>query len=398
MNITKKFRIFLLSILIAGCPVVVIHAQELIAVHPLRAAPGTEELARYFYLTMLQQIPFVDDTDFRPFPIDLTRLPPDVPAGGFPPWVCPSPVITGGASYALTGESVPDADAPGNVRIRLYLWRMEGARLLGSDEMTVSGRADIEMATPFFLEWVFSWIEPTAEPETIVLTERERVYVEVEVERIVEVKRFVDVGIRQPYEPSWLYLGIRLGGGGSRWVFDEIFARGVVDTKTFISANIALYAELAITNLFSLQTEANFIMDIGRAETLPDTYPNSEGTLSTLGLQIPLLLKFTLRNERLKAGIFAGPYFYFPLGQHSCCNAGACNYVKRDFEYAAVPGILFGMNFGWRMGRGNIILDGRIEYDGLWFESDTISKIHYRTNFRFNIGYEIGFFSKRNRR
>ncbi|MCL2295265.1 MAG: hypothetical protein FWC36_10465, partial [Spirochaetes bacterium] len=211
MNITKKFRIFLLSILIAGCPVVVIHAQELIAVHPLRAAPGTEELARYFYLTMLQQIPFVDDTDFRPFPIDLTRLPPDVPAGGFPPWVCPSPVITGGASYALTGESVPDADAPGNVRIRLYLWRMEGARLLGSDEMTVSGRADIEMATPFFLEWVFSWIEPTAEPETIVLTERERVYVEVEVERIVEVKRFVDVGIRQPYEPSWLYLGIRLG-------------------------------------------------------------------------------------------------------------------------------------------------------------------------------------------
>ena len=32
-------------------------------------------------------------TEFMPTPVDMTNLPPDVPEGGNPPYICPSPSI-----------------------------------------------------------------------------------------------------------------------------------------------------------------------------------------------------------------------------------------------------------------------------------------------------------------
>ena len=179
-----------------------LEAQEVIAMHPFRATSEAENMSNLFFQRLRQELPTVSDGDYRDFLIDLTRLPADVPEGGFPPWICPSPSITADSAFALTGEASPDEDFPGSFRIRVYLWRMEGARLLGSDETTVATLEDLN-TLPYFLDWILSWIEDGFEP-TVVYTEAEPII----------------VYAGTPYEHKWLYLGLRGGGGYSRWTYD----------------------------------------------------------------------------------------------------------------------------------------------------------------------------------
>ena len=148
-------------------------AQEPVAMHPMIGPPETQEIAAAFFDRARREVVIVSGGKYIAFNIDLSRLPPDVPEGGFPPWICPSPSITASAAYAITGEAAPDPDTPEAFRMRLYLWKMEGARLLGSDEMTVTGPEDLE-ATPAFIEWVLSWI--VEEEPVIVYVDSQQTY------------------------------------------------------------------------------------------------------------------------------------------------------------------------------------------------------------------------------
>ena len=328
-----------------------LQAQEIIALHPFKGPAEGEAITGLFFERIEQELPNAGGGNFRGFPINLAQLPPDVPPGGFPPWICTSPSVTGTSAFAITGEAAPDQYFEGAFRMRLYLWRMEDARLLGSDELTVMGPDDLEPLVGF-LDWVLSWIESDVSPENIAT---------------------VGIGYLSPYHQSWLYLGLRGGGGYSRWIYDYR------DVTEMASANIALQASFYFTRFFAVHTELNLLSD----------FRMGQGFFMSLNLNIPVMLKLVFIGERVKAGVFGGVYFHLPLTQLGN------NVFVTYYDYQAdFPGFVFGLSVGWRLGPGNLFFDGRFEYDRHWFNTE-LKRINSRDSVRFNIGYEIGLFRKR---
>jgi hypothetical protein len=94
--------------------------------------------------------------DFQPVRIDMAKLPDDVPDGGFPPFVCPSPSLIRANPYALTGE-VTRTDT-GSWSLRLYLWGMADARLVFTSTLTARNMNEYRLLLPGLLEKLFSQI------------------------------------------------------------------------------------------------------------------------------------------------------------------------------------------------------------------------------------------------
>jgi len=94
--------------------------------------------------------------DFQPVQIDMTNLPDDVPPGGFPPFVCPSPSLIKTNPLALTGE-VTRTDT-GSLTLRLYLWEMRDFRLVFTSKLTARNMSEYRLLLPGLLEKLFSQI------------------------------------------------------------------------------------------------------------------------------------------------------------------------------------------------------------------------------------------------
>ena len=369
MRTNRPSRFILLIFLISHSLFLIsnLYAQEVIAVHPFRGSEETETIATGYFERQRQEIPRVSEGKYSVFPIDLSRLPPDVPEGGFPPWICPSPSITGDAIYAITGEAAVDPDYDDSFRLRAYLWQLDGQRLLGSDEMSVSGIGDLSSVAAF-VEVILSWIIDDN------LTEASVVYV-------------TGDSSNTSYEQKWLYLGLRGGAGYSRWTYDHGPGYTAADQSIIhlYGGNISLQAALNLLPFLYLQAEGNIIADYGPVRDF--TTGESDGNYLSVALKVPIMVKFRWKGDHLRGGVFAGAYWHYPLHQ-----------TKEHFKYQAdPPGIVGGMHVGWGMGPGNLFLDLRMEYDGRWFSSsrEQREEIHYSNSVRFNVGYEMGFFPKR---
>jgi len=94
--------------------------------------------------------------NFQPVRIDMTNLPNDVPEGGFPPFICPSPSLIKTNPYALTGE-VTRTDS-GSLSLRLYLWEMANTRLVFTSTLTARNMSEYRLLLPGLLEKLFSQI------------------------------------------------------------------------------------------------------------------------------------------------------------------------------------------------------------------------------------------------
>jgi len=95
--------------------------------------------------------------DFRPVRIDMTNLPDNIPEGGFPPFICPSPSLTKSNFLALTGE-VARTDT-GSLTLRLYLWEMMGMRLVFTSTLTARNMSEYRLLLPGLLEKLFSQLK-----------------------------------------------------------------------------------------------------------------------------------------------------------------------------------------------------------------------------------------------
>ena len=97
---------------------------------------------------------------FRSVVIDMTNLPDDVPEGGNPPYICPSPSLIKSYPIALTGELSTDPDDDEWWHLRLYLWEMNETRLVFSDEVTAYDREEIAAGlNGGWLQWLFDWLK-----------------------------------------------------------------------------------------------------------------------------------------------------------------------------------------------------------------------------------------------
>jgi hypothetical protein len=95
--------------------------------------------------------------DFRPVRIDMTNLPNNVPEGGFPPFICPSPSLIKSNPLALTGE-VSRTDT-GSLSLRLYLWEMADTRLVFTSTLTARNMNEYKLLLPRLLEKLFSQLK-----------------------------------------------------------------------------------------------------------------------------------------------------------------------------------------------------------------------------------------------
>jgi hypothetical protein len=404
----RKLPICLALILLFVFP---LSAKETIALHPFWGEP--EEAAELFYDVLIRTMRGFSDS-YTAYPISLNPLPPDIPPGGFPANVCPSPALTAGASYAITGRITEDVDFHDSYRVRLYLWMMEGNYLLAVEEMTANDRYTSEARMPHLLGWLLSWIDKTAaarEPDWIFFERPTTiVFPPSQARESWDSAKWLYIGPKNtggeattavenpeqwvylgPESEKWFRLGMRTGMGTSQWYnkVNRDTITGNLDVSSFWNAFFALHASVRLLRFLDFQTEVNVAADFGSAgEVTPDGIKGT-GIAASWSVTIPLLAKLTLRGSHLSAGIFAGPYLYLPL---AVTNGGSLNeYLdyKPDF-----PGLTAGLSLGWRLGPGNIFLDGRFEYDGHWY-SENKTPAYYRNTVKISTGYEFGILNKK---
>ena len=409
MECRRILSCFMLMLLVTVLPA----DETTIALHPFKGGP--EDIAKSFFDVLFYTV-MDDPASYTVYSITLKDHTADIPDGGFPANICPSPSITAGASYVITGEVDWDPDYLNSYRLRLYLWGMDDSRLLAIDEMTAAGRESCEALMPNLLAWLLSWIgtDKPAQVEPIMIVQEPIMIVQESV-RISEERpvtaswdstRWIYIGPKGsgerstavenpeqwvymgPEREQWLHLGLRAGMGSSQWYYnlDNNKAKGIIN---FWNASVALQAAVHIVRFLDIQTEVNVAADFGTVGIDSPGGMEEGGVAASWSMTVPLLVRLNLRGSHLKAGIFAGPYLYLPLGTSNGDSLG--DYL--DYR-PNQPGVTFGLNLGWRVGPGNLFLDGRFDYDGKWF-SDDKELAYYRNSVKISTGYEFGFINKK---
>jgi hypothetical protein len=332
-------------------------AAQTIALHPLKG--DSPEVAKRVFDEMVQAL-FGLPTPYIPYQINLEDDETlDISTGGLPAYICPQPILTKGAPYAITGEVLSISDSVHT--IRLYLWDMSSRVVLISDALIVDTDEDEAKNLSHLLAWMLSWIdrekpavtsEPVAEPE------------------------------------YWLSFGTRLGGGDSSWYFntlDHNFNKKEYVTH-FLNGNFALTGTVHLLPWLALQAEVNFSIDFSQ----PWNTEATEGFLVSSYLTIPLLVRFNWRSGNLMTSIYPGVYFYLPLFKTENENLGS------RFDYKPnPPGFFFGGSIGWKLGPGYLFVDGRFEYDGVYWETPPSDRAFYRNMVKLGVGYEMSFVKKK---
>jgi hypothetical protein len=307
----------------------------------------------------------------------MKNLPDDVPEGGFPPYVCPSPSLTKTAPYAMTGELVFDED--GLYHLRLYLWEMASVRLLYTDEIAVQDREECERFLPPTLEWLFSWVsrpeEPTAETPPVIVSAPPRTV-----------------------EEHWLYLGLKVGSS-LRFYYRPI-ASPFIDNDSHHYYNViaGLQASVYFLPFLGLQVEGLFTNDYApyRAYDSLDTVASGSlswynAPFSAYSLMFPLTLKATLRRSFMSASILAGAYYVMPMGKMRNQALGG------TFDYSLNPplGYTAGINLGMKAGPGDVFLDIRWAQDLGETLTASGDSVYHRSMVSIALGYELGLFRRK---
>jgi hypothetical protein len=327
--------------------------------------------------------------NFRPSRINMNpaNLPDDVPEGGFPPFVCPSPSLTRNMPYALTGEIVEDPDT-GGWSLRLYLWKMTESRLIFSDRLTAFDRETCRTILPGLLEWIFSWIpEDNPQPAGGSDGEPRIVYVNVPAE-VAETDRPAEADkpriVNIPTEADkWLYFGLRAGGGllihTDPWLIENAYKFG---GNVYTNIHMALHMHFQPFNTLGLQVEGIFSTDSLEGFKLFETFT----------ITLPVMVRFTLRKNSSVFSALGGIYFPFILGK-----------LKDGFEYAPPPmGLTAGLQIGSKAGPGALFFDLRFSMDftNVWQKED-IPNIYsresgyHRIMINIGVGYELGVITKK---
>jgi hypothetical protein len=337
-----------------------VFAQEAIAVHPLSDEAGTP-MTGIFFDELIKAIPNVPDYVgvYRPYAIDLVNnRPADVPPGGFPPYICPSPSLTAGAAYAITGEVGRSKDDPGEYWVRMYVWQMSNGRLIASDMVTAADRQSSAASYPYVLAYLFSIIDEgkqaVAQPQ-------------LDPSQVEQAQTVYRPTSRPKPVQNWLNIGLRASAGNSTWFIDPV-------TSSCLNANAALQIGVNVVAQLTIMAEAN--MNVHYAfEDFDNNFWN---------MTVPLLFRLNLQNDPVKAGIYLGPYLSFPMPWSES--------PYQDADFYKLIGISFGISVGWKLGPGYFFIDGRMNH--LLFFSD--DGIEYPSNAAvFGIGYEFTLIKKK---
>ena len=311
---------------------------------------------------------------YRSVVIDMTNLPDDVPEGGFPPYICPSPSLIKTNPIAITGEMTPDPDDYEYWHLRLYLWEMADTRLVFSDEMGAYDREELAGGLPGMLEWLFSWLKRGGRGsggDGDGDWDSSGIY----------GGRQVFITTSMPLQ--WIYIGARFGwsavnmlgppGGGTN---NGYLPTDYRSTNVALSGSIAFFPEsVPFFSRFSFQAEGIITFD----NFAPINVSTTITTAALLKCQV-------YRQGNILFSLFGGAYIPFSLEG------------KETIKYSDFPlGLTAGMNFGGKLDPlpGIFFIDLRISMD--LFDTKVIASQHEyrRTSITISIGYEYGLITKK---
>jgi len=347
-----------------------------------------------------------DIEGYRSVVIDMTNLPDDVPDGGFPPYICPSPSLIKSNPIAITGEITPDPDDDEYMHLRLYLWEMADTRLVFSDELTGYDRDEVAMGLPGMLEWLFSWLKrggrgaggDGGDGDTSNLYGGKQVF------------------ITTSMPLQWIYVGGRFGMTPLRMQGTPKF-KGIKDPDTryvenrWESINAALTASIAIFpeaipffSRFVAQVEGVFNYDLEpstKKPASPSTEPGTETpespstepvtekpvSPSTMTITPTVLLKFqAYRQGSMLISLFGGVYTPLSLSTDKVA------YSSR-FPIGWTAGISFGGKLDPIPGVFHIDLRySSDEFNTFVLKDDEAFR---RKAVTISVGWEYGFITKK---
>jgi hypothetical protein len=323
----------------------------------------TTDIAAQFSAVLNQLVG--KNPDYRPLPINMSFLPPDVPEGGFPPYICPSISMVGGAPFAITGEVTWIDDYATN-EVRLYLWEIETRRLVFSDEMQAADRDGCEAAMPSLLEWMLSWLPaPASDKKTAPV-----------------------------YTDKWLYLGLRAGPSFS------FYARSTANpfledhAEHYYNINGAFQVSGQLLGFLNIQAEAVFTTDyapFASYTVVSNDIDRRSDPVFSYSLMIPLVIKFTFRRSSHYAAVFGGAYYALPLAEMQNESFGGSFKYSMDLPF----GYTAGLNTGMKAGPGFIFLDLRYSADLGETLADSGESVYRRSMVCISLGYEFGLLSKK---
>jgi hypothetical protein len=309
---------------------------------------------------------------YRSVVIDMTNLPDDVPEGGFPPYICPSPSLIKTNPIALTGEMTPDPDDDEFWHLRLYLWEMADTRLVFSDEVTAYDREELAMGLPGMLDWLFSWlkrggrgtggdgdiegdINNTGGGRNVFIT------TSMPLHWIYVGGRFGWTPLRMQNNPSW-------ENPDERYIFNDYRS-----LNGAVSFSIAFFPEsVPFFSRFCFQGEVMFNYDI---EPVP-----------TMTLMPTALLKCQVyRYGNMLFSVFGGAYTPFKLDD--------------NIAYGSVfpLGITFGTSLGGKIDPvpGIFFIDLRFSVDLFNTYVTADNEGYRRASLTISVGYEYGLITKK---
>jgi len=314
---------------------------------------------------------------YRSVVIDMTNLPDDVPEGGFPPYICPSPSLIKTNPIAITGELTADPDDDEFWHLRLYLWEMSETRLVFSDEVTAYDREEMAAGLPGMLDWLFSWL-------TRIKGRGSGDGDDIWGDGSNTGGKSVFITTSMPLQ--WIYIGARFGwsplniygpaGGKKSDAIDSSFYNSI---NGAISGSIAFFPEsVPFFSRFSFQVEAIF------------NYDTAPIKITTI-IPTALLKAQVYRQGNILFSLFGGAYSPFPLDG------------KKTIEYSSFPiGLTAGANFGGKLDKipGIFFIDLRFSMD--LFDTKVTAPGIPLTGFKFrrtsmtiSIGYEYGLITKK---
>jgi len=332
---------------------------------------------------------------YRPVNIDMNNLPDDVPEGGFPPYICPSPSLIKTNEIAITGELTPDPDDDEFLHLRLYLWYMPDTRLVFSDEITAYDREECEAAMPGMLEWLFSWLKKGGSGEGDNNIDLSELYGQ---------GKHVFITTSMPLH--WIYIGARVGWSfraqltadflapkGERRDFGMDYVHNFYDSlSAALFVSLALFPEsVPIFSRLNLQLEGVFNYDFNISK-------NDDEPMKLMTANPTVLLKTHIyRHGNTLLSVFLGPYAVFFL--NNILNSDTDDDIGFNYiENIPVPlGATAGLSFGGKLDPipGLFVIDLRFSMDIF----NTIVLKDHRGYTRWavtvSIGYEYGIIRKK---
>jgi len=311
---------------------------------------------------------------YRSVVIDMNNLPDDVPEGGFPPYICPSPSLIKTNPIAITGEMTQDPDDYEYWHLRLYLWEMADTRLVFSDEMGAYDREELAGGLPGMLDWLFSWLKRGGRGSGGDGDENWD---------LLNAGGGRQVFITTAMPLQWIYAGARFGWNAVNlnnppsWKAPDNrhTATDYRSINAALSGSIAFFPEsVPFFSRFCFQLEGIFTYDIGAVETISI-------------MPVGLIKCQVYRQGNMLLSLFGGGYLLFPLDKEE----------KVAYSLKPPVGITAGLSFGGKLDPlpGIFSIDLRLSMDLF----DTYVRMDDEGYRRFaitlSVGYEFGFITKK---